>query len=80
MHPTKMQMSAVVFQEMQFLIFVSVSTKKFFLTMEYLGRPVGMSNKPHSKIPLNTAGFYLRGETWGGGRSICSGILATLGM
>lgn len=31
--------------------------------MEYLGRPVGMSNKP-DPIPLNTAGFYLRG---GGG-------------
>lgn len=33
--------------------------------MEYLGRPVGMSNKPHSKIPLNTAGFYLGGGDLG---------------
>lgn len=37
--------------------------------MEYLGRPVGMSNKP-DPIPLNTAGFYLRG---GGGLGVAGG-------
>lgn len=45
--------------------------------MEYLGRPFGMSNKPHSKILLNTASFYLRGRLGG---KICSGILDMLGM
>lgn len=33
--------------------------------MAYLGRPFGMSNKPHSKILLNAASFYLRGRLGG---------------
>ena len=39
--------------------------KTFFLIKEYLGRPLGMSNKPDSKNLLNTASFYLGGR--GGG-------------
>lgn len=49
------------------------AAKTFFLMMAYLGRPFGMSNKPHSKILLNAASFYLRGRLGG---KICCGILA----
>lgn len=56
-----MQLNAVLFHcTLCKASYLLVQRKTFFLMVEYLGRPFGMSNKPHSKILLNTASFYLR--------------------
>lgn len=41
-------------------------------SLNRLGSPFGMSNKPYSKNLVKTSSFYLRGR---GGEKICNGIL-----
>lgn len=67
-----MQLNVVFQLKMQRLIFVG-SGQTFFLIKEYLGRPFGMFNKPHSKELLNAARFYPRGRGW---KEICGRILS----